>query len=443
MYVTTIVNSLLAVLYIIIINGATGYMVYKLVESIADLRKGIIFKIGAFVSLTIVSITVIFIGDATNIIFTLIGFALIMFICYKDSIIHKLSAILLLFPLIISINAMVDNLDTLLLSFNYAYFDKLLVDYNIYIYIFARAIFTLIFWLPLYLTLNKRMKNAKKYIQQKAWIIIDMICSAHVVSLLACIALPNYEMDIISINYYYITFVIAIICIFSNIGINILLGNLINMFKEQSDNKIYKLQQDYYVGLEKEQNEVRKIHHDMNNHLNILSNYVTRGEAKDAREYLEKLRINSPVTTNKTFCQNSLVNAVINNKYSTMLEKDIDFDVNISLDNIIGVDDFDLCVIFANALDNAIEACEKVEDKKRRIQLKARADKGFLSFYLMNSKSNPVIEKSGRIISTKENKQHHGFGFPNLKEIVDKYDGNLEIKYDENSFTVQILMKTV
>lgn len=430
-------------LFILLINSATGYMVFNLVGSIADLRKGLFFKVGAFLSLSLLSITVIYIGDATNVIYALIGFCIIMLICYKDSFVHKLSAILLLFPLIISVNSIIDNSDIIIYKFNSDLYINIKFIYNNYLYIFTREMMILVLWIPLYFTLNKRMKNSKKYIRKKAWLIIDMICSAYLVSLVACIALPEYEMNEMPLNYYYIALIVACICIFSNIGINILLGNLIDMFKEQSHNKIYKLQQNYYEVLEKEQTEVRRIHHDMNNHLNILSNYVTHGEAKEAREYLEKLRINSPVTTNKTFCQNSLVNAVINNKYSTMIEMDIDFDVKISLDNIIGVDDFDLCVIFANSLDNAIEACEKVETKKRTIQLKARADKGFLSFYLMNTKSDSIIEKSGKIISTKTNKQYHGFGIQNIREIVYKYDGNLEIKYDENSFTVQILMKTV
>ncbi len=443
MFIQSIWHFILILLFILVVNSATGYIVYKLVGSIADLRKGFIFKVGAFLSLSLLSITVIYIGDATNVIYALIGFFIIMLICYKDSFVYKLSAILLLFPLIISVNSIIDNLDTLLYSFNYNLYINIKIIYSNYLYIFTREMMILVLWIPLYLTLNKRMKNSKKYIEKKSWLIIDMICSAYLVSLVACIALPEYVMNNLPLNYRYIALIIACICIFSNIGINILLGNLIDMFKEQSDNKIYKLQQNYYEVLEKEQTQVRKIHHDMNNHLNILSNYVTHGETKEAREYLEKLRINSPVTKNKTFCQNSLVNAVINNKYSAMIEKDIDFDINISLDNIIGVDDFDLCVIFANSLDNAIEACEKVEANKRVIQLKARADKGFFSLNLMNTKSTPILEKQGKIISTKTNNQYHGFGIQNTREIVEKYDGNLEIKYDENSFTVQILMKTV
>ena len=77
-------------------------------------------------------------------------------------------------------------------------------------------------------------------------------------------------------------------------------------------------------------------------------------------------------TRNRRFCKNEIVNAVLNVKYNAALCNDIDCFFHISIDGMTGLDNISLCTVFANTLDNALEACMKIEKtKERRLSVKA------------------------------------------------------------------------
>ena len=81
--------------------------------------------------------------------------------------------------------------------------------------------------------------------------------------------------------------------------------------------------------------------------------------------------------------------------------------------------DIELCSLFANTLDNAIEACVKIKDReKRRITLKARSVNGHFSYEIVNAKENKVTERNGSFETDKEDKGSHGIGLWNVRQIV-------------------------
>ena len=207
------------------------------------------------------------------------------------------------------------------------------------------------------------------------------------------------------------------------------------------ERKNLQLQKNYYEELENNQNQIRKFRHDMNNHLSVVGNLLDKGNLTEAKEYFSSIS-GYMQTSNRRFCQNSVVNAVINAKYQMMTSSSIDSFLNIDIDKMMFIDDVSLCTIFANTLDNAIEACRKIDDiSKRKLELKCRyTENGYFSFELTNSKINEISEKKGRFLSDKEDKNAHGIGISSVKEIVDKYDGTLDISYDSQWFKVVILI---
>ena len=92
---------------------------------------------------------------------------------------------------------------------------------------------------------------------------------------------------------------------------------------------------------------------------------------------------------------------------------------------IIHIDDVSLCTLFANTLDNAIEACQKIEDPDRRkLELKCRyTENGYFSLELINSKINEIVVQKNQYISDKEDKSAHGIGISSIRDIVEKYEG--------------------
>ena len=83
----------------------------------------------------------------------------------------------------------------------------------------------------------------------------------------------------------------------------------------------------------------------------------------------------------------------------------------------------------------------KVVPEKRRISLKARCtEKGYFSFEIENSKNGEVLMENGRFRTWKKEKQKHGIGIENVKDVVRRYQGTVDITYDAETFCVVILI---
>ena len=183
----------------------------------------------------------------------------------------------------------------------------------------------------------------------------------------------------------------------------------------------------------------------MNNHLSTVRSLFDSGNLKDAGDYLRELETQMTVHT-RVFCKNSIVNAVLNAKYNLAQEQGIDSFFHIDLDRLAGMDSVSLCSLFSNTLDNAIEASLRIPDpKERRMSVKARVtENGYFTFEVTNAKKNRILlDEKGQIQSDKGDSTIHGFGLSNVREIVEKYDGTMDISYTEDIFTVTILIENV
>ncbi|MBI6873303.1 sensor histidine kinase [Clostridium aciditolerans] len=392
-----------------------GISLYKITDCFVDVKENKILKLIAFIGLSVIASVVIYVSDIVNVVYNLIAYIVIMLICYKGSIIKRISPIMVLYPIIVSFN----------------FLGHVLVQT-----IFLRRILALaLFWYVIYNVMKDKILYAKQYINDKAWILIDIICAAPLISIVSTIIFTGYDEK-------YKAYIIAIVCIFSNIGVMFLIQYIVDSVKVRLDNKNYRLQYDYYKSLEEKQLEVRKIYHDMSNHLQVISSCIKNNGTQEAKVYFQNLEQKVTLYKNRVFCKKNIVNAIINNKYNLMVENHIDCSINISIDDIISIDDMDLCSIFANTLDNAIEASLKIkEPSNRKITVKARINKGYFSYAITNRKDQDILTYKETIISSKSDKKHHGFGLQNLKDIVDKYKGNIDISYNDIEFSVVVIIR--
>lgn len=96
----------------------------------------------------------------------------------------------------------------------------------------------------------------------------------------------------------------------------------------------------------------------------------------------------------------------------------------------LGIEPVDICMIFGNALDNAIEACAKTEVKK--ISVSAIYDKNSLTCKITNTAPD---EKTDGFKTTKKDSLNHGFGIENIKTALKKYNSVPEFRYENGIFT--------
>ena len=122
----------------------------------------------------------------------------------------------------------------------------------------------------------------------------------------------------------------------------------------------------------------------------------------------------------------------------------IEFEENINISKLGFIKDIDICAIFANALDNAIEACMKIDnDLEKSIQVKATYINGFAIIKFTNTKVNEIKFSDKRIQTSKDNKKIHGIGISSIKYIVGKYNGEVIVNYSENEFILKIMIPII
>lgn len=217
-------------------------------------------------------------------------------------------------------------------------------------------------------------------------------------------------------------------------------------FKEKSDilDEQIKNQYNHYVELEKYYSEIFRIKHDINNHNNIISVLLQNGEYSELKIYMDKYNKNIINLEKKVLiCKNKIIDAICLSKRAICKEKGINIKFDIKVPEFINIDDLDLCIIYGNILDNAIEACTRIVDqnKEKFIDIKSNIVKGYLTIKIVNSKDGVSINRNGKFITLKKDKKNHGIGLYSVQKSVDKYNGQVILKDEEEIFNTCIIVK--
>ena len=205
------------------------------------------------------------------------------------------------------------------------------------------------------------------------------------------------------------------------------------------------MQQKQYQNILFGYEQVKKIRHDMLNHLIALDGYMENGSYQKAEMYIAKLHGELDHSVREIISGNVIVDALINNKKKEMATNEINFVAEAILPKKINIDDMDLCIILGNALDNAFEACRRIDEKdvRKEIHLTMKYKKENLLFDLRNSYNTTTINNIGGIYhSAKEKRKINsiGMGIANMISIVEKYEGTLDTEIKSDYFELRMLI---
>lgn len=217
---------------------------------------------------------------------------------------------------------------------------------------------------------------------------------------------------------------------------------LIQQIEEQQLQKL-QAQYQYYEERLKDEQRVREIYHDMKNHLLVLQAQLKEightGDKEKKQETEEMIaKLQNQISDYEDYVQtgNAILDVILRDKYRKAKEKIIDFHTEIDFSKGDFIDALDISTIFGNALDNAIEACEKVSEEERFITMKAREKNHFLVIHIENSAILEEEEKK----NTKEDTFLHGFGLKNIQRAAEKYGGQYKRNYQNGVYMLSILI---
>ena len=219
----------------------------------------------------------------------------------------------------------------------------------------------------------------------------------------------------------------------------------VNMQKDHAKQLEYSILQQAFKSQEKSVEEtkilyqsVRSIRHDLKQHFQVALTMLHSGKINEAVDYMEKY--NDTVLdgiSNKVFCDNDVVNYIINSKSKICSDRHIKIYIYIA-NEIPEFSDLDLCVLLGNALDNAIEGVSG--EGNNEIYLELRNVDNFFMISVKNTIINSVLEDNANLISTKNEKEVHGLGILSMKEVVQKYNGSIEFYESDNKFCCDMLL---
>ncbi len=213
--------------------------------------------------------------------------------------------------------------------------------------------------------------------------------------------------------------------------------------QEQKDKiQIAQLQQQfaYYQEKLKDEEKVRSVYHDMKNHLLVLQRHILQRQinSPETAEMVEKLQSQVAMYEDYVHTGNDILDIILKEKSELAREKSIAFSVTADLNGVDFIEPLDISTIFSNALDNAIEASEKLPEEQRAILVKAGKMQNFFSVLIENN----CLQNSENtnIRTTKSDDFLHGFGISNMRKAAEKYGGQLTTKYEKGTFTLKILI---
>ena len=414
--------------YLILITATFFYIfyIYRITACFLRIKQGIFWKAGAFIGTWLTGSMVVFPEDPFNIFAMLLLFLATVSFFYTGTVTEKISVVLIFFPIMASLNFLTTDVTGLIyfrLTTGGHFLDRFLT--------LISFVLRILFWAGVYYGFHKKLSGMAGLMNDRMWLLPDVICAAAFAGSITVISTARLEQA-------WIAYPSGIACIITGLGCIWLCLYIGGAVRQELENENMKLRQTYYEELEKNQLAIRKLRHDMNNHLGIIGSFLENGDYEKALDYFRQLHVASAARSRK-FCDNSLVNAVINAKYNLAEEKEIPCFVNMELKKIYDIDDVSLCTIFANLLDNALEAAACIPEKEnRRLALKARLLNDALCIEVENTFAGELKEVKGRLATTKEKTEGHGYGPRSVQDVVELYGGQMQISHDGGVFRVVI-----
>ena len=420
------------------------FVFFWILHTFLPVRRNWVARIPAFFACSFFAVVIIYSNDLANLLGSLIGFSLYLILFYRGRWVEKLTAVLIFYPAVIAIDYMMQDIGTLLF-FGITKAPNETSAWTPEVMLLSTAIHAvtllarLLFWTGAWLFLKKYLRDTTYTLTNRMWLIVDTLMLASVVSIFTII----YFMP----DRIIIVYPICAASIFSSFGCIYLASYMCGAMQTAWHAQELEMRQNYYEEKMEDETRIRQIYHDMKNHLLVLENVMA--DTEPAASFTENVSTDSVHPSIRHLRQqmesyenyyrtgNPYLDVIIRDKAKTAREKQIDFTAILHFADGSFLDPLDISTIFGNALDNAIEASEKLAVSRRVVSVKARRIHDMLVIAVENN-ALPDADASGK--TTKEDALFHGFGLSNIRAAVDKYDGQCTVKCKDGVFVLKIMI---
>ena len=412
---------------------AWGYtaVFFLILKAFLPLRKNVALKVTAFLICGYLADSIIYSNDAGSLFGTMFLFFLYVLLFYRGTFMEKLSVMLVFYPALIAINyLMLDTGGRLFQIVTQASYEEalrspalMLISSAIHT---ASLLLRLLFWIGAWLILRRFLAKIPSHLNIKTWLIIDMLILASFVAIFTIIYFMPEDTTIV--------YPICGAAVFSSFGCMYLAAYIYDSMQTAYRVQQMETQRDYYKERISEEERVRSIYHDLKNHLLVME---SRQNTEETRQMAQTLRSQIEDYEDYVHTGNDFLDIILKDKAAKAREKQIDFSAMVDFNGIDFIEPLDISTIFGNAIDNAIEASEKLPEERRLVTVRAERVRDMLLIAVENNILPGIQAPQG---TTKKDRFAHGFGIPNIKKAAEKYGGQCSFQQEERTYRLKILI---
>lgn len=192
------------------------------------------------------------------------------------------------------------------------------------------------------------------------------------------------------------------------------------------------------VGLLREsQRQTSVYRHDLRHHLQYLATCIENGQTEHAQAYIHEICSEIEAGKVTVYCENEAANLIFSAFAARVKECGIRLKVHAELPQSLPVNETDLCVLFSNALENALHACCSLKDKGiiGEIEVLSYEQNGKLFVQIVNSCGENILFNHGIPVTDAPG---HGLGVRSICALVDRYNGIYSFSVNDGQFTLRI-----
>ena len=306
--------------------------------------------------------------------------------------------------------------------------------------IFSKTMFFTVIYILIHL-LKGRQKYNQRY--DKSVFILVFIPITSVFIMLTFVNIS--ETHTLSLSLYWMVVMSAILLLAADL---LVFG--INQYNQKKSIEFTEMQlllqkesdlTEYYEMLLSQNENQSILIHDIKKHLQSIDMLNDEKDHEKISAYIRQLMHSSDLKEFTRLCDHEMLNAILSRYQRQCSNKQISFNADIRSGIIDFITDTDLTSLFCNLLDNALESADGIPDSFIEVNAVRRQKTPFVVISVINScRKNPFRETTGRLTTTKPDRHKHGFGIKSIKKTINKYHGDMQMYYNDDTLTFHTII---
>lgn len=267
--------------------------------------------------------------------------------------------------------------------------------------------------------------------QRGKWVQLSILFPAVSAAMLAILFYTSPRDEDVSIIVVIFVGVIMI----ANVAMLYVINSIEKATEQEQDIRLLRqqisIQTENYAALRRNYCVQRKATHEFERHIQVLRDLLDQQEYVSAQDYVRQLQTNRALKLFSITSNNPVIDVVLNQKYQVAQEHEIKMYVKVNDLSSVAIKTNELVVLLSNLLDNAIEACLKLEQSREIVCSILKEDNMYIS---IRNTSAPVIILHGEIPTTKKDAAEHGYGLQAVKYILNQLEAEYTFAYNDGWF---------